>query len=94
MIRPHQNAEGLFPNHHKLLQLRKIRPAVFDSHYIGTAYKVILKKEGVIATAKMRRPMENLTLEQEKELLDALEGFTKATIPLFICSAKVVEALL
>ncbi len=40
------------------------------------AYKVILKKEGVIATAKMRRPMENLTLEQEKELLDALEGLS------------------
>ena len=33
------------------------------------AYKVILKDEGVIATTKMRRPMENLTPDQEKELL-------------------------
>lgn len=33
------------------------------------AYKVILKEEGVIATTKMRRPMENLTDAQEKALL-------------------------
>lgn len=33
------------------------------------AYKVILKEEGIIATTKMRRPMENLTEEQEKILL-------------------------
>lgn len=33
------------------------------------AYKVILKEEGIIATTKMRRPMENLTEEQEKVLL-------------------------
>ncbi len=33
------------------------------------AYKVILKAEGVIATTKMRRPMENLTPEQEEDLL-------------------------
>ena len=33
------------------------------------AYKVILKAEGVIATSNMRRPMENLTPEQEKALL-------------------------
>ena len=37
------------------------------------AYKVILKKEGVIATTKMRRPMENLTPEQEKDLLARME---------------------
>lgn len=37
------------------------------------AYKVILKNEGVIATTKMRRPMENLTPEQEKELLATME---------------------
>ena len=36
------------------------------------AYKVILKKEGVIATTKMRRPMENLTTEEEKKLLDRM----------------------
>ena len=36
------------------------------------AYKVILKKEGVIATTKMRRPMENLTKEEEKNLLDRM----------------------
>ncbi|MCI9352250.1 MAG: dihydrodipicolinate synthase family protein [Lawsonibacter sp.] len=36
------------------------------------AYKVILKNEGVIATTKMRRPMENLTPEQEKELLKTM----------------------
>ena len=33
------------------------------------AYKVILKDEGVIATSNMRRPMENLTPEQEQALL-------------------------
>lgn len=36
------------------------------------AYKVVLKAEGVISTTKMRRPMENLTPEQEKELMDKL----------------------
>ncbi len=36
------------------------------------AYKVILKNEGVISTTAMRRPMENLTAEQEKELLDRI----------------------
>lgn len=36
------------------------------------AYKVILKEEGVIATSNMRRPMENLTPEQEKALLDRM----------------------
>lgn len=33
------------------------------------AYKVILKNEGVLATTNMRRPMENLTPEQEADLL-------------------------
>lgn len=37
------------------------------------AYKVILKEEGVIATSNMRRPMENLTAEQEKALLDRMK---------------------
>ncbi|WP_243112542.1 dihydrodipicolinate synthase family protein [Caproiciproducens sp. NJN-50] len=37
------------------------------------AYKVILKSEGVIATTKMRRPMENLTPEQEADLLAAMK---------------------
>ena len=37
------------------------------------AYKVILKKEGVIATSNMRRPMENLTPEQEEDLLRRME---------------------
>lgn len=37
------------------------------------AYKVILKEEGIIKTTKMRRPMENLTLEQEKALLDRMK---------------------
>lgn len=37
------------------------------------AYKVILKNEGIIATTKMRRPMENLTPEQEADLLSAME---------------------
>ncbi|MCF0133547.1 MAG: dihydrodipicolinate synthase family protein [Blautia sp.] len=37
------------------------------------AYKVILKEEGIIATTKMRRPMENLTPEQEKELLETMK---------------------
>lgn len=37
------------------------------------AYKVILKDEGVIATSKMRRPMENLTAEQEAKLLETMK---------------------
>lgn len=37
------------------------------------AYKVILKREGILTTTKMRRPMENLTFEQEKELLETLD---------------------
>lgn len=37
------------------------------------AYKVILKHEGVIATTKMRRPMENLTPAQEADLLSAMQ---------------------
>ena len=37
------------------------------------AYKVILKQEGVIATTKMRRPMENLTPEQEDDLLATMQ---------------------
>lgn len=37
------------------------------------AYKVILKDEGVIATTKMRRPMENLTSAQEADLLKTLK---------------------
>ena len=36
------------------------------------AYKVILKEEGIIKTTKMRRPMENLTLEQEKALMNRM----------------------
>ncbi|NJP39624.1 dihydrodipicolinate synthase family protein [Oscillospiraceae bacterium HV4-5-C5C] len=38
------------------------------------AYKVILQAEGVIATTKMRRPMENLRPEQEQELLQQLQA--------------------
>ena len=37
------------------------------------AYKVILKEEGVIKTSNMRRPMENLTPEQEKALLEKMK---------------------
>lgn len=37
-----------------------------------TAYKVILKEEGIIKTSNMRRPMENLTPDQEKALLDEM----------------------
>ena len=37
------------------------------------AYKVILKNEGIIATTNMRRPMENLTPDQEADLLATME---------------------
>lgn len=37
------------------------------------AYKVMLKKNGIIATTKMRRPMENLTAEQEDDLIKTME---------------------
>ena len=39
------------------------------------AYKVILKREGVLTTTKMRRPMENLTPVQEEELLKKLDTY-------------------
>lgn len=38
------------------------------------AYKVILKRDGVISTTKMRRPMENLTAQQERELLERMDA--------------------
>ena len=46
------------------------------------AYKVILKDEGVIATTKVRRPMENLTEEQEKALLARMKelDYRKVTV--------------
>ena len=44
------------------------------------AYKVVLKNEGVLATTKMRRPFENLTPEQEKELLDGLKALDYRTV--------------
>lgn len=37
------------------------------------AYKVILKAEGVLQTTKMRRPFENLTVEQERDLLNKMK---------------------
>lgn len=37
------------------------------------AYKVILKDEGVIKTSNMRRPMENLTAEEEAKLLKTMK---------------------
>lgn len=45
------------------------------------AYKVILKAEGVISTTKVRRPMENLTEEQEQELLKTLEELNYREVP-------------
>lgn len=38
------------------------------------AYKAILKAEGVISTAKVRRPMENLTDKEEENLLKTLRA--------------------
>lgn len=37
------------------------------------AYKVILRKKGIIATSKTRKPLEELTVAQEEELCNALE---------------------
>ena len=37
------------------------------------AFKTVLKEEGIIRTNAVRRPMENLTPEQEKKLLSELE---------------------
>jgi 4-hydroxy-tetrahydrodipicolinate synthase len=36
------------------------------------SYKVILKAEGILNTVKMRRPMENLLVEKEEEMLTVL----------------------
>jgi len=44
------------------------------------AYKVILKNEGVIATTKMRRPFENLTTEQETDLLKRMKELDYRTV--------------
>lgn len=54
------------------------RTNVLNEVMMGTnnniaAYKVILKHEGVIATTRMRRPMENLFPEQETDLLNRME---------------------
>lgn len=38
------------------------------------AYKVLLKREGILRTTKMRRPMENLLPDQEKALLEAMDA--------------------
>ena len=48
---------------------------LLNEHYtiILTAYKVMLKRDGIIATTKMRRPMENLTPEQEENLIAEME---------------------
>ncbi|MDU8924805.1 dihydrodipicolinate synthase family protein [Pasteurellaceae bacterium LIM206] len=37
------------------------------------AYKVLLKREGIIQTAGMRRPMEDLTVEQEQMLISQMD---------------------
>ncbi len=37
------------------------------------AYKVMLKAEGIIKTSNMRRPMENLTAEEEAKLLRTMK---------------------
>ncbi len=44
------------------------------------AYKVILKDEGIIATSKVRRPMENLTSNQETELLKTMKELDYKTV--------------
>ena len=46
------------------------------------AYKVILKHEGVIRTARVRRPIENLTQKQENELLEKLEELDYKSVSL------------
>lgn len=46
--------------------------AVMCAHNNIAAYKVILHHEGVIETTCMRRPMENLTKEQERALLQTM----------------------
>lgn len=45
------------------------------------AYKVILKEEGVISTARVRRPMENLTGEQERKLLQHMRELNYRVVP-------------
>lgn len=57
----------------KLQRRTNILNAVMCETNNIAAYKVILKEEGVISTARMRRPMENLTEEQEKSLLKRME---------------------
>lgn len=45
------------------------------------AYKVILKAEGILSTTKMRRPMENLTEEQERDLLKLIRELDYQNVP-------------
>ena len=45
------------------------------------AYKVILKAEGVISTTRVRRPMENLTEEQERQLLQRMRELDYRVVP-------------
>lgn len=65
--------EGNYKLATKLQRRTNILNAIMCEDNNIAAYKVILKNEGIISTTKMRRPMENLTEEQEKKLLQKLK---------------------
>lgn len=44
------------------------------------AFKVMLKEEGVIETKRVRRPLDNLTAEQEEELLKRMHKLEYKTV--------------
>lgn len=79
IIREHYKAlwEAIQNNDYQLATKIQRRTNVLNATMCAinniAAYKVILKAEGVIATSKVRRPMENLTEQQEKDLLACLK---------------------
>ena len=65
----------------KLQRRTNILNAVMCENNNIAAYKVILKAEGVISTTRVRRPMENLTKEQEQQLLQRMRELDYRVVP-------------
>lgn len=65
----------------KLQRRTNILNAVMCENNNIAAYKVILKAEGVISTTRVRRPMENLTKEQERQLLQRMRELDYRVVP-------------
>lgn len=79
-IKEHYTAlwNALTKNDYSLAAHIQKRTNTLNNIMMGTnkniaAYKVLLQREGIIQTARMRRPMEDLTSEQRQMLLSQLD---------------------